>query len=101
MAADDEPRRRGAASVRSQTNPDHHGDTLLSELVRFTPAHSPTERPSVRRYRAKCRLCKDVGRIKTPRTIGLSERCPACQAGFDPKARQAELIIDSVIAKRR
>jgi len=101
MAADDERRARDTAAVRTQMNTVQRGDPLLSELVRFNPGAAPPERPSARRYRAKCRLCKDVGRIKTRRTIGLSERCPACQAGFDPKARQAELIIDSVIAKRK
>jgi len=73
--------------------------TRLTGCKACTPL--PLEIPEARRYRAKCRRCKDVGRVKTPGTIGMVEPCPECDAAFVPDPKRAEGIIDSVLARPR
>lgn len=95
-----EDRKRGPRSPSAARPKDENSEALLSRLTRVKPGTSIVRvRPSLRRYQAKCKVCKDVGRVKIRGEIGLTEPCPACDAAFVPHPARAEVIINSVIRK--
>ena len=102
MTRDENNRGRIAPRSAAQLPAVEASERLLSRLTGFTPSTQlPMPSQPAPRYRARCSLCKDVGRVKPRGTIGVVEPCPACDAGFVPDPKRAEGIIDSVIIRPR
>jgi len=99
MPGDDKKRRTRGPSRLPDERP--KADKILSELTRTNPP-APTAQvaPPNRRYRSKCPVCKDVGRVRAPRESGVTRPCSVCGAGFEPDPDHAERIIDSMIKRR-